>query len=867
MEKDIARVVSDLNRRFAQDLPEFYKRRIIFWNDPDNSFKDIVGDITLDNAKIVVLTGNNYFAVKKLLALDDKYGNYVIYNPFSGKEDREKDFLLNFKLYCEEYSSDINSTRMEEYGIPTNHLVYNKIKEYGKFFASKERWVKVAPFAKEIINVSKLHLAVMAALCNIKDLSPISIIRAVLSAGLEDNKIYASFSTYGADVAFWKLIERATGYSSQTPNLLELATHITLTALSRNIMASKLTGLNKFISESHQPFCYEFIEQWLHSDKNETLYEVCRKIEDEINLFQRFKNIGIENIENAEIFPCIDEVILTEIYSDIRNDSIIPEKMMSVIIKRRADAWFIRFKALYEAAYYVASINEFYRSHADGFVEDTPTALWQSYTSDYYRMDNYYRHFHLWYNECLQSGDGTFDDLLKYASDNVEGYYKVWFLGKLSEKWDTLSSSDYAKFGYVNGIERQDDFYARRVKTAESKIYVIISDALRYGVGASLVETLRRDTQCQVDLYSCQGLFPTITKFGMAALLPHKTLTAVNNGNGTVSVLADGMSTESNNRDKVLKTANANSVAVRYEDIINLRRAERQEIVRGKDVVYIYHNRIDETAHTSEKNVFKACDETVNEIKNLIRIICNEFGSTHVIITADHGFLYTDSPLKEADKVDKSSFHGQEVEYARRYVIANKGLKPEYLRCVKFLDGNEFDAFTPHETVRIKMSGGGLNFVHGGLSLQEVVVPIVDYHFLRNTNKTYMANRAQFDTKPVALDLLSASRKICNMIFALNFYQKEPIGSIRTAATFITYFVDAAGVQVSDTVKIIADSASNIEQDRIYRYNFNLKPMQFDKTAKYYLIIADESGLQPEKRIEFTIDIPFAVGDFDFFND
>lgn len=867
MEKDIARVVGDLNRRFAQDLPEFYKRRIIFWNDPDNSFKDIVGEITLDNAKIVVLTGNNYFAVKKLLALDDKYSNYVIYNPFSGKEDKEKDFLLNFKLYNEEYSSDLNASRMEEYGITANQAVYNKIREYSRFFASKERWAKVAPFAKDIVNVSKLHLAVMAALCNCKDLSPISIIRAVLSAGLEDNKIYSSFVNYGADIAFWKLIERATGYSSQTPNLLELGTHIALTALSRNIRISKLVGLNKFISEPHQLFCYEFIEQWLHSDKNDSLYEICRRIEGEINLFQRFKNIGVENVENAEVFPCIDEVILTEIYSDIKDDSIVPERMRAVIIKRRAGAWYSRYKSFYEAAYCVACINEFYRKHQNGFDEATSIELWRAYTLDYYKMDNYYSNFHLWYKECLQCGDGALDDLLKCASDNVEGYYKGWFLTNLSEKWDKLSSVDYANLGYVSGIDRQVDFYKKRVKNAESKIYVIISDALRYGVGALLVETLRRDTQCQVDLYSCQGVFPTITKFGMAALLPHKTLTAVYNSNDTIAVLADGQSTESFNRDRVLKSANANSIAVRYEDIIDLRRAERQEIVRGKDVVYIYHDKIDETAHTSEKNVFKACDNALNEIKNLIRIICNEFGSTHIIITSDHGFLYTDSQLKEADKVDKSSFHGQEVEYARRYVITKKGITPEYLRKVKFIGEGEFDAFTPYETVKIKMSGGGSNFVHGGLTLQEVVVPIIDYHFLRNSNKTYMANRAQFDTKPVELDLLSASRKICNMIFALNFYQKEPVGDIRIPATFMINFVDSAGIQVSDTVKIIADSVSHIEQDRMYRYNFNLKPMQFDKTAKYYLVIADESGAQTEKKIEFTIDIPFAVGEFDFFND
>lgn len=72
------------------------------------------------------------------------------------------------------------------------------------------------------------------------------------------------------------------------------------------------------------------------------------------------------------------------------------------------------------------------------------------------------------------------------------------------------------------------------------------------------------------------------------------------------------------------------------------------------DIVYIYHDKVDEASHTSDSAVFPACDDAIAEIKNLIRIIVNEFGGTNVIVTADHGFLYTYSPLSEDDKVDKT---------------------------------------------------------------------------------------------------------------------------------------------------------------------------------------------------------------------
>ena len=74
-------------------------------------------------------------------------------------------------------------------------------------------------------------------------------------------------------------------------------------------------------------------------------------------------------------------------------------------------------------------------------------------------------------------------------------------------------------------------------------------------------------------------------------------------------------------------------------------------------------------------------------MKNLVRIIVNEFGGTNILITADHGFLYTYSPLTEDDKVDKTSFNGMDVEYGRRYAIMQKGAQPNYLLPVKFLGG------------------------------------------------------------------------------------------------------------------------------------------------------------------------------------
>ena len=79
----------NLRERFAAPLPEFYRRRIIFWKDEDREFEKDVDGLNLEGVKIIKLTGTNNFAVKKLLLHDDLDSNYLIYCPitYTGDED------------------------------------------------------------------------------------------------------------------------------------------------------------------------------------------------------------------------------------------------------------------------------------------------------------------------------------------------------------------------------------------------------------------------------------------------------------------------------------------------------------------------------------------------------------------------------------------------------------------------------------------------------------------------------------------------------------------------------------------------------------------------------------------------------------
>lgn len=863
---DSDKIIQELNQRFSAPLPEFYKRRIVFWYDEDGEFQDRLDEVVLNNAKLVALTGTNNFAVKKLLAVDDTTNNYLVYCPLS-YEKPEDNWLLDIELYSEEFRADMVSIWMDELDIPLTPAMRKQVKEYQKYFNAKTRREKIAGQSKVPTVPAQLHMAVMGALGGLKDVTPAAIVKEVLQVGLDinTNYLYREFVNYCADKAFWSMVKQGSGYDAEQKDMAQLATHLLLTAATRTMRLEFLAGLDEWISSPHQAFCYDFISDWLHSDDQDQLFEIAKTVEDELKLSQRFMKLEVSDLVDTEIFPCLDEVILIKLMTEISDHIIDVDVIKGTVEKRRTTVGYAQFKDYYEGILQVANMQAFYKEHTIGFHSAEAKMVWKEYTSEYYMMDTYYRLFHKNYGESLKSYNSDLHDLFGNVMEKVEGLYKNWFLGQLGGNWSSVCSEELTKYGRILEIPQQTEFYRNWIQNADSRVFVVVSDALRYEVAASLAEQLRRETQADVKLQDVQGIFPTITKFGMAALLPHKELEVEFHG-GILKVMADGVPTDAGYRDKILKSAKENSVAIRYNDLVSAKRADRSAMVKGMDVVYIYHDTIDEASHTADSMVFPACDDAIQELKNLTKIICNDFGATHIMFTADHGFLYTYSPLTEDDKIDKTGFVDRIVEYGRRFAIMMKDSDPDYLQKVNFLDGTtEYDAFAPRENVRIKMNGSGLNFVHGGISLQEMVVPVIDYHFLRNQNKQYQRNQKKYDTKPVEVSLLSATHKVSNMIFSLNFYQKEPVGDNREAATYQLYFTDSNGKQISDVAKIIADKTSDNGQERTFRCSFNLKSLKYDDKEIYYLVIADEDGMVVSRE-EFQINIAFAVDEFDFFS-
>lgn len=266
--------------------------------------------MNLDNAKVVVLQENNNFAVKRLLTSEDTDHNYLVYNRFATK--LEDDWLLDIKLFSEDFRADQLSIWMQEMNIAPIPVVREQLKEYKQYLNAAARRNILAQFGPEITSTQYLHMAVLASILKTR-MNPKEIIKAVVKDGTDvQNKAKLDLLTYSASDKFWMLVDRATGFNTSS-NIDDMDAHIVLSAASKTLDNKILSGLESRYSSIHAPFCYDLISEWTHSDKKNEICEVIRRVEQKLKLNDRFEKFDISELADTEVFPVIDEVILNKL--------------------------------------------------------------------------------------------------------------------------------------------------------------------------------------------------------------------------------------------------------------------------------------------------------------------------------------------------------------------------------------------------------------------------------------------------------------------------------------------------------------------------------------------------------------------------
>lgn len=392
------------------------------------------------------------------------------------------------------------------------------------------------------------------------------------------------------------------------------------------------------------------------------------------------------------------------------------------------------------------------------------------------------------------------------------------------------------------------------LRYTKERTVVIISDAMRYEVGQELFARMQDDPKCTAKLSVQLSVLPSYTRLGMAALLPHKTLEMTDD----FQVLADGILCDNlAGRQQVLQSYNPDSVCVQFDDIKNLKVAELRDVLTKRQIIYVYHNQIDargDKANT-EDEVFHACEEAVQEIMDLIHRISVSGNTYHFIVTADHGFIYKRDKLTESDKIS-----GKSVEKAfvnRRFIVSKAALEDDGIDHMSMgrVLGNEDSKVVsyPVSSNVFKVAGGGANYVHGGSSPQEMLVPVLEFKM----------ERGHMETKNAEIALVSIVHKITNLITSMDFIQSDAVSDTVKAAKYRIFFLSEDNEKISNENSYVADSREENAQKRIFRMRFTFKNKKYDKDKQYYLVVYDEESGLEQWRQPVIMDIAFA-DDFGF---
>lgn len=279
----------------------------------------------------------------------------------------------------------------------------------------------------------------------------------------------------------------------------------------------------------------------------------------------------------------------------------------------------------------------------------------------------------------------------------------------------------------VKGVRRQVEIFDAIIhpRQEEEKIAYLWVDALRFEMARELCEALGDDFKIEIEPAIANA--PTITEIGMASLLPKASSgKVVAGGKGKLALDINGtvIKTRQDRIDFMKLSAYVDVFDAKLEDLLPKPTKRIREGITSAQLVLITSQEIDELCEKG--NVVQArrqMDSILVDLRRGMRVLAN-LGIETIILVADHGHLFVEE-ITEEMKIDAPG--GDTADLHRRAWVGVGGTSgASYLRMPLSELGisSEYDIASPTDFAVFK-SGGGLAYFHGGLSPQELIVPVV----------------------------------------------------------------------------------------------------------------------------------------------
>ncbi|WP_032384847.1 BREX-1 system phosphatase PglZ type A [Rhodococcoides fascians] len=767
-------------------IRRFEGTRIVFWQDPDGQY---TADLdTLDLAGVETLrVADNEYGIKQRLLHDEPKRKFLVYR--SGQVPSGiGNWLLDLELAYGVFSADRSSLVAQDLGL-TAEGIDEVVQTHEKFFNAAKRVQSLKALLNPDDDPTLLRAKMTAVVIGLKDShSLLEVTRTLLVENSKDIRTrYDSLADYGLDDFYWRGVASIYGYESPAPSVDDF------------VLWTFRKAIEGFASE--RPGGLQNIQLDFASLRNDrrsqnALTTLAKRAAIDLDYATSIEDASFRDLVSVDLFEETDQKILSDLARAVAERTITAREVSEIVRARQSSVWIDGYKQLYTA---IASASELLTELVSlNLVAQSFDEALERYRLEWFRIDQLYRQFTFAYK--TYEGPQPLGPL----REQVEKRYTNTFVYELGNAWQ--QKVDEADAWRSSVLRSQTSFYADYVeplvRDGDKKAVVIISDALRYEVADELGSRIRQEDRFDASLDAVLGVLPSYTQLGMAALLPHTTL---KHSSDAKVVLADDQPTNGTVlRGKIL--AHVDGSAIQAEDFKALSADERRELYKANRVLYVYHNRIDATGDKpgTERQVFEAVEDSLRDIVDLVKKLANA-NATNIFITADHGFLFQDDALADSFFLSTKP-QGDDIKVVNRRYVLGRGLKIDIafntFTSAQLNLGSDFDVQIPKSIHRLRLPGGGTRFVHGGSTLQEVVVPVLAVNKKRKT-----------DTRLVNVEVWPESDKITTGQVVVRLFQSEPVSDKVHPRTV------RAGLYVGETLisnqsELAFDQSSTDKRDR-----------------------------------------------------
>lgn len=767
----------------------FDKHRIVFWYDPAREFRAAFDGLSLNSVtKIEVV--NTEFAVKHRILREFPKDRFLLY--WEGQRPADIDnWLLDVELANVVFKTDQVAIWLSDLGLPIGFE--DLVREHQEFFRSSRRMEKLKTAVRGDDTKPALRLK-MLAICTGADGGFDTVVEGLLTElaeGREDS--LRVIGRIGLDAFLWEQMARVFGYRAERPSIGDFAI-----TLFKSCYQGAVGGEPTLTSDA-----LVFFRRWKNNrNAGEVFAKLAADYAEALGIADDLAKRDFRTLIEIDYFEEVDRAIIRALVHEVSAQTVAQADVLSWVRQRRQSHWYGAYRDLYEAIGFAAEFQQAMAQVALGMTSLAEGV--QRYAKSWFRIDQLYRKF-IWHMQ--KSGQAT---LMRELSEQVENHYVNSYLLRLNEAWQ--AHVDGAEIWSAAPIPAQRGFYREHVgefRRRDQKICVIISDALRYEVAEELLGRIRSLDRYEAAIEPVFGSLPSYTQLGMASLLPNGDLQIADND--TATVVVDGQSSQGlENRKKILAKGRPGdrTTALKAEELMGLDKDQARALVRDHDVIYVYHNLIDAIGdkQVSEERVFEAAEDTIEEIVRLVKKL-NGANAANMIVTADHGFIYQHRPIEESD-FSSAQVEGDTILYRDRRFILGHGLKANHgLRRFTPAQANlqgSVEVLIPKSINRLRRQGSGSRFVHGGATLQEVVVPVV------KINK-----KRQSDTSAVEVEIIGSSNQmITSSQISVRFYQATAVTEKAQSRQLRAGIYAQSGELISDCHDLVFDFRSDNPRER-----------------------------------------------------